>query len=166
MELSGSIEASLRAREALELFREKKMPVFHIRHISTRPGATFFLPGSEGANIHANVEPLANEAVIEKNYPNSFRGTPLREQLEKAGINRLVIAGMMTHMCVDATTRAAFDLGFECTLLHDACATSDLAFEAQTVPAVHVHLAFVSALSGIYAKATSTSEFISNLRRE
>ena len=165
MELSGSIEASLRAKEVLSLFREKHMPVIHIRHISARPGATFFLPGTRGAEIHANVEPLEKEPVIEKNYPNSFRDTPLREQLEKGGISRLIIAGMMTHMCVDATTRAAFDHGFECTLLHDACATKDLAFGEKSVPAEHVHLAFISALSGMYAKAASVEEFVSNLRR-
>jgi nicotinamidase-related amidase len=164
MEVSGSLEASLRAREVLDLFRKKVMPVVHVRHVSVRPGATFFLPGSYGAEIHQNVTPLSAEAVIEKNYPNSFRNTPLRGILEKEGVTRLVIAGMMTHMCVDATARAAFDYGFGCTVLHDACATRQLSFGGQTVPAAHVQSAFLAALEGIYARVLSTAEFISGLK--
>jgi nicotinamidase-related amidase len=164
MELVGSIEASLRAREVLNLFREKKMGVVHVRHLSVRPGATFFLPGTQGAAIHENVEPLPGEPVIEKNFPNSFRDTRLLEHLEKRGVKHLVLAGMMTHMCVDATTRAAFDFGFQCTLLHDACATRNLSFADETVPAVHVHAAFLAALSGVYAKVTGSGELISDFR--
>ena len=113
-----------------------------------------------GPKYTKNVEPLPTEAVIEKNYPNSFRNTPLRGVLEKEGITRLVIAGMMTHMCVDATARAAFDYGFGCTILHDACATRQLSFGGQTVPAGHVQSAFLAALDGIYARVLSTGEFI------
>jgi nicotinamidase-related amidase len=164
MELSGSTEAGLRAGEILAFFRENRMPVIHIQHVSARPGATFFLPGTEGAAIHESVRPLAFEEVIEKNYPNSFRNTPLRESLERGKINQLVIAGMMTHMCVDATVRSAFDFGFTCTLIHDACATKDLSFEDQTVPAKQVHAAFLSALNGLYAKVVSTSEFIASFK--
>lgn len=164
MELSGSTEAGLRAAEILSAFRERKLPVIHIRHISARPGATFFLPGTVGSEIHASVSPAPGETVIEKNYPNSFRDTPLLEHLRKNGTGSLVIAGMMTHMCVDATTRAAFDLGFACTLAHDACATRNLSFEDRTVPAEHVHAAFLSALSGIYAKVVSTGEFLADFR--
>ncbi len=161
MELVGSLEASLRAGEILNFFREKKMPVIHIRHLSVRPGATFFLPGTSGSEIHENVKPAAGESVIEKNYPNSFRDTPLLDVLKKDGIKNLVIAGMMTHMCVDATTRAAFDHGFTCTLVHDACATRQLSFAFTDVPAAHVHTAFLSALNGIYARLLTANEFIS-----
>lgn len=161
MELSGSIEASLRARELLDFFRERRMPVIHIRHTSLRPGASFFLPGTPGAQIHANVLPIAGETIIDKNFPNSFRQTPLHTTLTDKGIERLAIAGMMTHMCVDATTRAAFDHGFSCTLVHDACATRELSFGSAIVPASHVHAAFIAALSGAYAQVASAAEYIS-----
>lgn len=165
MELSGSLAASLKARDALSFFRQNRLLVIHIRHISLRPGATFFLPGTRGAAIHENVEPLSTETVIEKNFPNSFRDTPLLDLLGQHGINRPVIAGMMTHMCVEATTRAAFDLGFECTLLHDACATRPLSFGNTTVPAEHVHAAVLAALNGIYAKIISCDGFISGFKQ-
>ena len=158
MELEGSPEASLQAAKLLDAFRAKGLPLVHIQHVSNRPGASFFLPDTEGVKIHANVAPRAGETVIQKNFPNSFRGTGLLEHLRALGAGHLVIAGMMTHLCVDATTRAAFDLGFSCSLAHDACATRALTFGEQRVPAAQVHAAFVAALAGLYAKVQRAAE--------
>lgn len=160
MELAGSPEAGERAGALLTGFRRKELPVFHVQHLSVRPGATFFLPGTEGAGIHPLVVPVAGEEVITKHFPNSFRQTPLADRLQAQGITRLVIAGMMTQMCIDATARAAFDLGFECLLAHDACAARDLSFGSLTVPAEQVHTAFVAALHGLYARALTVSEIL------
>jgi nicotinamidase-related amidase len=157
MELEGSPEASLQAAKLLEAFRLKGLPLVHIQHVSDRPGASFFLPDTAGVNIHADVAPRAGETVLQKHFPNSFRGTKLLEHLRALGADHLVIAGMMTHMCVDATTRAAFDLGFSCSLAHDACATRALAFGDERVPAAQVHAAFVAALSGLYAKVKNAA---------
>jgi nicotinamidase-related amidase len=163
MPLEGSIEASEKAKLLLAKFREKGFPVFHIQHWSIKPNATFFLPNTEGAAIHENVRPLPGEIVIQKNFPNSFRQTALLDGLKERSASELVVAGMMTHMCIDATTRAAFDLGFKCTLAHDACATKSLAFGETTVPAQHVHSAFVSALHGTYADARTALDISQRL---
>jgi nicotinamidase-related amidase len=163
MELEGSDAASLCAGELLAGFRDCRMPVIHVQHISLRPGATFFLPDTEGARIHANVAPLGHETVIQKHFPNSFRDTRLLEHLRETGIQELVIAGMMTHMCIDATTRAAADLGFGCFLAHDACATRSLTFGDTKVPAAHVHCSFVSALGGAYATVKPAKELAGSL---
>jgi len=148
MVLEGSEAAGARAREALDAARKRALPVIHVRHLSTRPGATFFLPGTAGADIHSSVRPAAGEPVIEKNFPNSFRGTPLQGLLEEKKIRNLVVAGMMTHMCVDASVRHAADLGYKVTLLADACATREQAFRGERVPARQVHTAFLAALNG------------------
>ena len=160
MELEGSLEASLRAREILASFRQKNLPVVHIQHVATRPGAIFFLPDTEGVKIHANVEPLPGEVIFQKNYPNSFRGTPLLDHLRDNKVDSVVVCGMMTHMCVDATVRAAFDYGLEVTLVHEACATRTLTFQNQAIPAAQVQAAFLSALSLLYARIVSTGEFL------
>jgi len=157
MELEGSPEAGLQAAKLLDAFRAKALPLVHVQHLSNRPGASFFLPDTQGADIHASVAPRAGETVMQKNFPNSFRATPLLEHLRGLGIDHLVIAGMMTHMCVDATTRAAFDLGFSCSLAHDACATRAVAFGDQRVAAAQVHAAFLAALNGLYAKVKSAA---------
>ena len=158
MELVGSTDAGKKAQTLLRAFRERGEPIVHIQHLSVRPGASFFVPGSEGAEIHESVRPLTNETVFQKNFPNSFRQTPLLDHLKQKGVTQLVIAGMMTHMCVDATTRAAFDLGFECRLAHDACATRDLSFGGAAIAAAQVHASFLAALQGIYAKVQSAEE--------
>jgi nicotinamidase-related amidase len=160
MELEGSLEASLRAREILASFRQKNLPVVHIQHVAARPGAIFFLPDTEGVKIHANVEPLPGEVIFQKNYPNSFRGTPLLDHLRDNKVDSVVVCGMMTHMCVDATVRAAFDYNLKVTVVHEACATRTLTFQNQTIPAAQVQAAFLSALSLLYARIVSTREFL------
>jgi len=158
MELVGSEEAGRRAGALLARFREKRLPIIHVQHVSTRPGATFFLPDTRGVRIHDCVAPADGETVIRKHYPNSFRETPLLEHLQGLQAGQLVIAGMMTHMCVDSTTRAAADLGFQCLLAHDACATRALAFSGKTIPAEQVHTAFLAALNGLFARVLSVDE--------
>ena len=164
MELEGSVEASQRAALLLAFFRDAHLPRVHIQHISTRSTATFFLPNTEGVKTHANVAPREGEPLFQKHYPNSFRETPLLEHLRGEQIERLVITGMMTHMCVDATTRAAFDLGFQCLIAEDACATRALTHVGKTVPAADVHRAFLAALNGTYGRVLSTEETLSQLR--
>ena len=104
------------------------------------------------------MRPRPGETVIEKNFPNSFRGTNLQEHLESAPVKSLVVAGMMTHMCVDATVRHAADLGYKLTLLADACATRSQKFADETVPARQVHAAFLAALNGFYARVIPLHE--------
>jgi nicotinamidase-related amidase len=158
MELEGADAAGENAGKVLKKFRDEKLPVVHVRHLSVRPGSTFFIPGTKGADIHQSVLPSAGETVVEKNFPNSFRNTGLQKALEEKQIKNLVVAGMMTHMCVDATVRHAADLGYKVTLLGDACATRAQAYAGEKVPAKQVHAAFLAALNGFYAKVVPTHE--------
>jgi nicotinamidase-related amidase len=160
LEIVGSPEAAAHAARLIAAFRAKNLPVIHVRHESLSPGATFFLPGTEGAKIHETVAPREGETVITKNFPNAFRDTPLLDHLRSNGIGKLAIAGMMTHMCIDTTTRAASDYGFECVLAHDACATRDLSFGGSKIPARDVHNAFIAALNGAFAKAVAAREIV------
>lgn len=163
MEVVGSTEAASQAANLLSAFRAKSLPVVHIQHIAARSGATFFLPNTVGAEIHTSVSPVSGEPVFQKHFPNSFRQTPLLEHLRKENISRLVVAGMMTHMCIDTTTRAATDLGFACSLAHDACATRALSFNGIHVAAESVQVAYLAALNGLFAKVLSSSELLADL---
>jgi nicotinamidase-related amidase len=131
-----------------------------MRHLATREGATFFVPGTPGSEIHNGVTPLENETVVVKHFPSSFRETGLNDMLQQASIEQLVVCGAMTHMCIDTTVRAAFDLGYQCRLIADACATRDLEFNGQAVKAADVQIAFMAALSVPFAQVTLTDEFI------
>ena len=106
------------------------------------------------------VAPREGETVIVKHYPNSFRDTSLLNILNEKEIENLIICGAMSHMCIDATTRAAFDFGFNCVLAEDACATRDLIFKGKRVKASDVHASFMAALSVPYAKIVSTESII------
>src|SRR3546814_7838514 len=77
------------------------------------PDGPLFVPGSDGARINETVQPDGDEPVITKNFPNSFRETGLNDLLKEKGIEEVVIVGAMSHMCVDATVRAANDLGYK-----------------------------------------------------
>lgn len=160
MRLTGSEQASLNAKLILEKFRTSKLPVIHIQHVALNPNATFFLPNTKGAEININVKPLENEKVIVKHYPNSFRETELLNYLKERHITDLVICGMMTHMCVDATVRAAKDLGFTITLIGDACATRDLEINGEKVNAGEVQKAFLAALNFTYAGIVTTKQYL------
>jgi len=160
MELVGIKEAAANAQILLQEFRKANSSVIHIRHISARPSATFFLPDTDGAEINEMAAPLPDETVITKNYPNSFRGTPLLELLKEKEITDLVICGAMSHMCIDATTRAAFDYGFTCIVAEDACATRDLQFRDRTIKAAEVHASFMAGLTVPYARVLPTREIV------
>ena len=152
MELVGINAASANAKALLSLFRKNQWPTFHIQHISEHEGATFFLPETKGAELHMSIKPLSGETIIKKKFPNSFRETTLQTVLKNAEIEKLVICGAMSHMCIDATTRSAADLGYACVVVHDACATKNLEFEGNTIPAEKVHGAFMAALGAAYAE--------------
>ena len=163
MELVGADSAVAQAALLLQAFRQRALPIFHVQHIAKRPGATFFLPGTHGAEIHDAVRPTAGESVVVKHFPNSFRETSLLEDLRSAGASKLVFAGMMTHMCIDTTVRAAADLGFQCALALDACATRALQFAGQRIEAEHVQLAYLAGLHGAFASVRSVQELCAEL---
>jgi len=161
MELVNPDKAAANAAKVIEWFRQNnKDNIFHVQHIAADPALGFFLPDTKGAEIHGTVQPLEDENIIVKNFPNSFLKTGLDSKLKEKGVTKVVVAGMMTHMCIDATVRAAVDLGYETTLIEDACATRELSYQGKTVPAEQVHYAFVSALDGMYAKINSAEDFL------
>jgi nicotinamidase-related amidase len=149
------------ARRVLERFRDAGDPVIHMKHVWDAPDAQFMRPGTEGIEIHPAVAPADGEMVLEKASPNSFVETALEDELRKRGSEDLVVAGMMSSMCVDATVRAAADLGFSPTVVHDACAAPDLEFNGVSVPGATVHAAFMAALADGYAELTSAAEMLS-----
>ncbi len=148
MELKNSLEAGIRIKDLLKKFRNLSLPVVHVKHLSISTGASFFIPGTHGAELHENVRPMEGEKIIVKYFPNSFRKTELDGYLKENCISKLVIAGMMTHMCVDSTVRAVYDLGYECIVAGDCCATKSLKYNDDEISAGNVQNSFLAALSG------------------
>lgn len=148
------------AARLLGAFRASGKPVIHVRHEFTSSDAPFFAPGSEGARLHAKVASQGDEPVVLKHFVNAFRDTELESILKQQGIEELVIVGSMSHMCIDGVTRAAADLGYGITVIHDACATRDLEFNGQVIPAAQVHGAYMASLAFAYASVVATDEYL------
>ena len=154
------IDAALEnAALVVDAARQSGDLVINIRHESPAE-APFFVSGTEGAEIVSKMMPRSGEAVVTKRYPNSFRETELAGLLSAAGVDEVTVVGAMSHMCIDATARAASDLGYKTTVVEDACATRDLEFQGEVVPAVKVHAAYMSALAFGYGTVVSTSDYL------
>jgi nicotinamidase-related amidase len=148
-QLENAEMAGTNAGLILDRFRESGLKVYHVRHN--------FEPGG---NIHPYVKPLEGEEVISKAQVNAFLDTDLLEILESDSIQQLVICGMQTHMCVEAAVRAAHDMGFDCILVGDACATRALQYEEQIISAKNVQSSTLQTLQGTYARVITTTEFL------
>lgn len=153
--LAGADAAADNAAKVIQAARDAGDLIVFIRHESGAD-APFFTPGSDGAKLHPKVLNLESEPVVLKHFPNSFRETGLQALLKDKGVENLLIIGSMSHMCIDATTRAAADLGYKVKVIEDACASRDLEFNGTVVPAAQVHAAFMSALGFAYAEVVTT----------
>ena len=159
MALAGIEKAMDNTLKLIEYAKAKVYDIFFIQHISMREGASFFLPNSEGAKLHKRFD-LNIGMVIDKHYPNSFRETSLQKKLQDKGIKDLIICGAMSHMCIDTTVRAAFDLGYDIELISDACATKDLTFEDKIFKAKDIHNVFMASLDGTFCKVKFIKEVL------
>jgi len=158
--LVGSDAAADAAASVLARFRAAGAPVIHVQHVWDAPEAEYLRPGTPGVEPDARVAPTADEPVVVKENPNAFLGTDLGTQLTKRSVDHLVLAGMMTSMCVDATVRAAVDLGFEVTVVGDGCAAPNLTHDGVTVPGEQVHAAFLAALADGYADVVKADSLL------
>ena len=149
-ELVGAYEAENKIKSLIEESRRINRPIIYIQHINP-PDDTFFIEGTFGCEISERIKPQADDKVIVKYYPNSFLETDLNSYLKENGIGKLIVCGMMTHMCVDTTVRAAMDYGYEVDLVADGCATMDLEISGEIIPAETVQKTFLASLNGIFA---------------
>ncbi len=150
MRLEGVEPAIREARTLLERARDAGIPVFHVRH-DAGPGSPYDITAPIG-QISDEVAPRDGEAIITKAYPSSFVGTDLQARLEAAGVQDVILAGFMTHMCVNSTARGAFNLGFRPTVVAAATATRALPGpDGAVVPAAALQAASLAALGDLFA---------------
>jgi nicotinamidase-related amidase len=158
MPLIGMEAAAANAARLLYAARDRREPVFHVRHIATSSDAPFFRPGTDGSQINATVLSKSGETIIQKSRPNSFIGTGLETALRENGIEHLTLCGAMSQMCVDATARAAVDMGFQITIVSDACAAAAVTHAGVKVSAELVHAAIMAPLAVSYGQVVMTRD--------
>ena len=150
MQLTNVEAAILEAQKLLNMARDFNIPIIHIQH-DAGVGSPYDVTAEIG-QISAEVAPKNGENVITKNYPNAFIATPLEAQLKALGIENVVLAGFMTHMCINSTARGAFNLGFKPTVVASACATRSLVgANGKTIDAQTMHEAALAAVGDLFA---------------
>ena len=141
-------EAAKKAAVLLERFRKEGKTIIHVQHNFKA------LSG-----IHCLVKPLEGEKIIHKDYPNSFLETDLLGYFEACGIKKLVVAGMMSHMCVDTTVRMCQNYGYDVTVIDDACTTHSLKHDKMTIDAQTVHAVYMASLADGFATVVKLEDF-------
>lgn len=150
MELDGVAAALDEAAHLLDRARSAGIPIIHVQH-SDGPGSLYDIDGESGAIVDL-VAPRDDEPVVVKNYPNSFVQTDLEDRLKAVNASNLVLAGFMTHMCVNSTARGAFNLGYAPTVVASATATRALpGIGGEPVPASMLHSASLAAIADLFA---------------
>jgi nicotinamidase-related amidase len=159
MELFCAEQALKHINRLEDLFIKREQPIIYIQHIANQPNATFFQAGTLGVALHSGLRVKGDSIVIEKHYPNSFFQTTLKAELERLNVDKLVISGMMTHMCVDATSRAAAEFAYQPTIIADATATRQLSYSGRTVEAEDVQTACLSAFQ-MFSQVVSIEDYL------
>ena len=151
-------KATVNARLLLDKARKEAIPIFHIVHHG-QDNDKIFDPLSSKIEIIDTLQPLDDEKTIVKMHPNAFYDTELQALITSAGKQQIIFAGFMSHMCVSSSVRAAFDLGFESFVCHDACATRDLpSVTGQVITASTVHDSAMAALQDRFAALVATDK--------
>lgn len=150
MQLTNVEPAILDAQKLLTMARDLKVPVIHVQH-DAGVGTPYDIAADIGA-ISAEVAPKNGEVVVVKHYPNAFWQTNLEAQLKALGIENIVLAGFMTHMCINSTARGAFNLGFKPTIIASACATRSLiGARGRVIDAQTMHESALAAVRDLFA---------------
>ena len=153
-------EGLARIAEAIDAANAAGVPVVAVRHTEPDPSGGIFVEGTPAWQLHDAVASRPHDVVIDKRLPGSFTGTPLEEWLSEHGVEHVVIAGWMTHMCVDSTTRQAMHRGYDVTVLVDATGTIDV---ADDLPAALVHKVELGVLGDGFAQLRSTADWVADL---
>ncbi|SCY20916.1 Nicotinamidase-related amidase [Flavobacterium anhuiense] len=158
----NNVTAEEKAGELLEIWRNKKLPIFHIQHCSSNPNSILneTNPGNEFQDV---AKPLEEEIIIKKNVNSAFIGTNLKELIDNAEITNLVIVGLTTDHCVSTTTRMAGNFGYNVYLVSNATATfNKKGLNGEEFSAELIHQTALASLNEEFAQVVD-SEFIKEI---
>jgi len=156
-------DAETNAAKLLRFWRENGLPAFHVKHCSTNPNSKL-AEGTIGNEFKKVVEPNASEPIIKKTVNSAFIGTTLKEQLDDAGITKLIMVGLTTDHCVSTTTRMAGNYGYDTFIVSDATAAFDrTGVDGQKYSAELIHETALASLNNEFATIVKTEELLNSL---
>lgn len=140
----------------MDVAKTNGIPIIVIQHTFPQPEMPFFKKGTQEWDLHPEIQSRPHDFMIEKNLPGSFTGTDLESWLRNEKVDKIVIAGYMTHMCCDTTARQAVHRGFTVEFLSDATGTLPLKNEAGEVSAEELHRSILCAQQMLISEVIST----------
>lgn len=162
--IPGGAAAAGNAARLMDAAERSGAKVVHVQHLAANPASPLFAPGSADSAFVDPVKPRPGQEIVLKGLPSSFVGTRLDALLRAAGIQSVVIAGLMTHMCVDSTARDAVSHGYKVIIAHDACASRDLpTYDGSLLPGDLIHRATLAALADRFADMLGADAVIQRL---
>ncbi len=137
------------------------VPVIHVRHISARPLNATFQAGTDAVDFVEGLLPEDGEMVITKTRPSSFYLTNLETELERRGIDSVIVCGLMSFMCCDTTARDANARGYTVYFVKDATAAIALG----DLSASTIHAATCAVQASGFSRVVTTDEMIAQISR-
>lgn len=147
------------AKRLIALADLRKMPVYHVQHV-TPAGAPIFAEDGSTVAFHPDIQPAAHHKVVKKSNVSVFQGTDIDAQLKAAGIKTLLIAGLMTHACVSGAARDAAPLGYEVIVAADAAATRDIDLADGVVGHAELHRASLATIADTFGAVMNTGAIL------
>jgi len=155
--------AETNAGELLKIWRDNKLPIFHIKHCSSNPNS-LLNETNEGNEFKDIVAPIDGEAIIKKNVSSAFIGTDLKDRLDSEKISKLVVVGLTTDHCVSTTVRMANNFGYDVFVVSDATATfNNKGLDGQNYSADLMHETSLASLNGEFAMVVTTDYLKQNI---
>ncbi len=160
MPIPDGLAAEKNAKRLLQFADKEKMPVFQVQHVTPAGSAVFAIDGNT-VKFHPGMEPRAGDKLVKKDTVDVFASTDLEKQLKAAGIKTIIMAGLMTHACVEGAARSAAVMGFNVIVSSDASATRSITrADGVTVDAKALHQASLATIEDTFGDVMTTSKII------
>lgn len=160
MPIKDGAAALAHTRELVEFADKSKMPVYHIQHVAPKGSPVFAIDG-ETVKFHPDMQPRAQDVVLQKSTVSVFGSTDLDSRLKKQGIDTLIITGLMTHACVAGAARDAAPLGYNVIVASDASATRDIKrVNGDTIDKDSLHRAALAEVEDTFGDVMTTAQIL------
>lgn len=160
MPIPDGAAALANTRELIDFADDHHMPVFHIQHIAPA-GSAVFAEGGETVKFHPDMQPRAQDVVLQKTTVSVFGSTDLDKRLKSAGIENLIISGLMTHACVAGAARDAAPLGYNVLVASDASATRAITrVSGEAIDKDALHKAALAEVEDTFGDVMTTTQII------
>jgi nicotinamidase-related amidase len=160
MPIPEGAAALAKTRELITFADSHKIPVYHVQHVAPAGSPVFAIDG-QTVKFHPDMQPRPQDVVLQKSTVSVFASTDLDQQLKNAGIQTLIISGLMTHACVAGAARDAAPLGYNVIVASDASATRAITrANGVSIDKDSLHKAALAEVEDTFGDVLSTAQIV------